>query len=341
MRRPTIALVAITVVVIAVVILVRSNTSEPDITASSTTTTGIGPQTTDTAQAPDSTSTTTTSVVSVTPTLALPDGLAVCDLYSRVAVTGSVENSELVEASGLAVSRTTEGVLWSHNDSRDGPRLYALGTDGSDLGTFEILGASAFDWEDIGAGPDASGEGHYLYVGDIGDNFDIRDGLIALHRVPDIDPASMDRAFPEAAPVALTYPDGSHNAEALFIDPVDPAAYIITKSRTEAFVYRGSIEIAEGAAEMELVATLFLGGEVSGADISADGSLIALRGYDSVWMWPRTAGQSIAEALVSEPCEAPSPDERQGESIAIDGGLNYWTVSEGANKDLNFVGYEG
>jgi hypothetical protein len=340
MRRPTIALVAITVMVIAVVVLVRSNASEPDTTASSTTSTDLGSETTATTSASEPTSTTTT-VASVTPTLVVPDGLAICDLYTRIAVTGSVESPELVEASGLAVSRTTDEVLWSHNDSRDGPRLYALGTDGSDLGVFEIPGAFAFDWEDIGAGPDASGTGHYLYVGDIGDNFGIRDGLVTLHRVPDIDPATMDDSFPETAPIALTYPDGSHNAEALFIDPVDPAVYIITKSRTEAFVYRGPIDITEGAADLELVATLFLGGEVSGADISADGSLIALRGYDSVWMWHRTAGQSIADALASEPCEAPSPEERQGESIALDADLNYWTVSEGTNKDLNFAGYEG
>lgn len=342
MRRPTIALAVITILVIAVAIVVRSNDSAPGLAASSTTTSLDGPRTTeDGPEGSSSTSTTVTTIASVTPTLVVPDGLAVCDLYSRIAVTGSVENQELVEASGLAYSRTTEGVLWSHNDSRDGPRLYALGTDGSDLGIFTVDGAFAFDWEDIGIGPDADGNGSYLYVGDIGDNFEIRDGLITIHRVPDVDPASMTDAFPSWAPIALTYPDGNHNAEALFIDPVDPAAYVITKSRTEAFVYKGSIDLVDGASEMELVATLFLGGEVSGADISADGSLIALRGYDSVWMWARTADQTVAEALAAEPCGAPSPDERQGESIAIDGDLNYWTVSEGTNKDINFVGYQG
>jgi len=342
MRRPTIALVAITIVVVAFVLVIRSNDTAPGLAASSTTTEDTRPQTTDPSPgAGDSTSTTATTIAVVTPTLVIPDGLAVCDLYSRIAVTGSVENPELVEASGLAYSRTTQGVLWSHNDSRDGPLLYALGTDGSDLGIFEIQGAFAFDWEDIGTGPDANGEGNYLYVGDIGDNFDIRGGLITLHRVPDLDPGSMDDAFPAWAPVALTYPDGNHNAEALFIDPVDPAAYVITKSRTEAFVYRGSIELVDGASEMELVATLFLGAEVSGADISADGSLIVLRGYSSVWVWPRLEGHTIADAFASEPCSAPSPDERQGESITLDGELNYWTVSEGIHKDINFVGYEG
>ncbi len=344
MRRSTIALVAITIAVVAAALLLRSNDSAPGLAAGSASspTSDHGPRSTDTAAATsDSTSSTAPTVASVTPTLVIPDGRAVCDLYSTIEVTGAVESPELVEASGLTHSRTTPGVMWSHNDSRDGPRLYALGTDGSDLGIFEIPNAFAFDWEDIAAGPDANGIGKFIYVGDIGDNFAIRDGLITLHRVEDIDPAELSGAFPSSAPIALSYPDGIFNAEALFIDPVDPAAYVITKSRTEAFVYRGSIELVDGAAEMELVATLFLDAEVSGADISADGSLIAFRGYNTVWMWHRTEGQTVAQALAAEPCEAPQPEERQGESIAIDSDLNYWTVSEGTHKDINFIRYEG
>lgn len=334
MNRPTVALVVIALTIVVAVVFIRSSDSTPGLGASNN-------AEDDRQEASDPAVTTTTSTASLAPTLAIPDGTSVCDLYSTIEVTGSVESQRLVEASGLAHSRTTPDVLWSHNDSRDGPRLYAQRTDGTDLGVFDVPGAFAFDWEDMAAGPDASGNGNYLYVGDIGDNFAIRDGLVTIHRVEDIDPAALSGSFPNSAPIALVYPDGSFNAEALFIDPVDPAAYLITKSTTEAFVYRGSIELVEGAAKMELVATLFLGAEVSGADISADGSLIVVRGYHTVWMWHRTSGQTIAEAFESEPCEAPSPDERQGESITIDGGFNYWTLSEGTNKDINFVGYEG
>ena len=37
---------------------------------------------------------------------------------------------ELQESSGLAISRTQPGVLWSHNDSGDGPTLYAIDMSG-------------------------------------------------------------------------------------------------------------------------------------------------------------------------------------------------------------------
>ena len=53
-----------------------------------------------------------------------------CDLYEDIEITGAVQSTDLVEASGLAVSRTASDVLWSHNDSRGGPTLFAIGTDG-------------------------------------------------------------------------------------------------------------------------------------------------------------------------------------------------------------------
>src|SRR4030095_7791087 len=67
-------------------------------------------------------------------------------------VTGAVPD-ELKESSGLAISRTQPGVLWSHNDSGDGPNLSAIDGSGKLLGVFRGTGAMARDWEDIAAGP--------------------------------------------------------------------------------------------------------------------------------------------------------------------------------------------
>jgi hypothetical protein len=83
---------------------------------------------------------------------------------------GVVQHAPLQEASGLVASRTHPGVLWSHNDSGDGPRLFALTTSVGDLGVFTLDGAEARDWEDlaIGLGPEPGLD--YLYAGNIGDN---------------------------------------------------------------------------------------------------------------------------------------------------------------------------
>lgn len=335
MRRPTTALAIIAIVVVAVALVLRSNRSEDAAPPEPGSTTTIGssssdPQPSSTSGQPE-TSSTTSSVVTA------PPAVAACDLYDEIIVSGTVPSPDLVEASGLAASRTTPDVLWSHNDSRGGPFLYAFTSGGADLGAHEIPDAFALDWEDMAAGPASDGTGAYLYVGDIGDNFGIRDGVVSVWRVPDIDPTQLGGEFPESLPITLEMPDGPYDAEALFVDPIEPALYIVTKSRSEAFVFKGPMTPANKPQEMELVATLFLDAEISGGDISPDGGIIALRGYQSVWMWNRLAGQTVAEALAASPCTAPSPDERQGESITFDHGLDYFTVSEGTAQDINRI----
>ena len=333
-------LLVIAVVIVAVALALRSE----DASTGTSTTLADGGQTT-TEPSETSTSETSTSEAStsapttttVVPSTVLPPDAAACDLFGSIEVLGSIASPDLVEASGMAVSRAHADVLWAHNDSRGGPILHAFAPDGSDLGAFEVPDAFAIDWEDMGAGPDASGSGSYLYVGDMGDNFGIRGGALTVWRVPDEAPSDLDGRFSESQPFPYVMPGGPFDAEALFIDPVDPALYVITKSRTEAFVFRGSLEPTSGARDMELVATLFLDAEVSGADISPDGRLIALRGYESVWLFRRLPGQTIDEALRAEPCLAPSPEERQGEAITIDGTWSYYTVSEGSGPDVNYV----
>ncbi len=313
--------------------LILRRTGEPQAEGASTTTLA-----TTTTAPPGESSTTTLASGGIE----IPDGSTVCDLYGTLTVSGTITDPDLVEASGLAVSRTTGGILWSHNDSRGGPELHAFDTSGADLGSFTVPGAFAFDWEDLAAGPGPDGTGAYLYVADIGDNFSIRDGSVALHRVPDIDPASMsDGAFPTSTPLPFQYPEGSPNAEAVFIDPVDPSVYFVTKDADLTVVYRGSLEPSETAAVLTQVAILSLDAEVSGGDISADGSVIALRGYREVWMWHRAPGESVADAFTKQPCLATSPDEPQGEAIAFDADYSYFTVSEENFPALYRIPFDG
>jgi len=283
-----------------------------------------------TTTVPDTTTTTTA------PAPTLPPGASVCDLYGDIAVTGAVESADLVETSGLAAGRVDPSVLWSHNDSRDGARIYAMTLTGDDLGSFDVAGASAFDWEDMAAAAGTDGLGPYLYIGDIGDNFLIRGGSITVYRVPEPSLATTTDRIEGAVALEYLYPDGAFNAEALFV--VEGSIYIVTKDPSETRVYRGDAT-GDGASveTLELVATLPLGAEVSAADISWDGTTIAFRGYRTVWMWYRTPGDEIGDVLAGLPCEAPSPEEIQGESIAFLEDGSYATTSEGTNPILHVV----
>jgi hypothetical protein len=65
----------------------------------------------------------------------------------------SLEDRAINESSGIVASRRNPDLFWTHNDSGDGPTLYALDRKGKSRGRWRVSGAEAVDWEDIAAGP--------------------------------------------------------------------------------------------------------------------------------------------------------------------------------------------
>ena len=96
--------------------------------------------------------------------------LADCPTFMDGAQLGTVESSLLTEISGVAASRKNADVLWVHNDSGDSARIYAMSIQGKHLGVYNLVGASATDWEDIAVGPGPVEGQDYVYAGDVGDN---------------------------------------------------------------------------------------------------------------------------------------------------------------------------
>jgi len=257
-----------------------------------------------------------------------------------VAPAPTVASPTLTEISGLVASRAHEAVLWALDDSGGAAAVSAIrGDDGADLGTWTLAGVTNLDWEDlaIGSGPD----GDLLYVADIGDNLRSRTD-VRVHRVREPDPTDGSGEIAEVDTLVFTYPDGPHDAESLFIDPESGDLVIVTKNWDggPAGIYRAPGDLTTGTSTvLEAVGSVDLrsfGQLATGADISADGSVIALRTYGSVLLWWRQDGATVAETMGGGPCEAPTVNEAQGETVAIqpDGG-GYVTVSEGANPPVN------
>src|SRR5262249_9269918 len=65
----------------------------------------------------------------------------------------NLENQSIRESSGIAASRRNAGVFWTHNDSGDGPFIYAFDRQGKHRGVWRVAGAGAVDWEDMAIGP--------------------------------------------------------------------------------------------------------------------------------------------------------------------------------------------
>src|SRR6266851_3388499 len=104
------------------------------------------------------------------------------ETYGPPRVLGTIQDPAINESSGIVASRTTPGLYWTHNDSGDGPYIYAFDEHGARRGTWRVRGAAAIDWEDIAAGPGPQAGTSYLYIGDIGDN-EGRRAEITVYRV--------------------------------------------------------------------------------------------------------------------------------------------------------------
>src|SRR5215217_8757126 len=102
--------------------------------------------------------------------------------YGPPVTIATLKDKSVSESSGLVASRTTPGAYWTHNDSGDGPFIYAFDPHGDSLGVFRVTGAQARDWEDISIGPGPERDKSYLYIGDIGDN-DQQRSEVVVYRV--------------------------------------------------------------------------------------------------------------------------------------------------------------
>lgn len=193
------------------------------------------------------------------------------------------------EGSGVVASRRYPGVYWAHRDSsllgNGRQELYAFRVENGKLGElspgvafreFEVPGVSNKDWEDIAI--DDQGR---LWLGDFGNNGHGRSDL-TLYAIEEPDPFKDGQARVLGAH-PFSYPDKptsgrSFNAESLLV--IDGLPYILTKSQTPAF-YRMPVLTPNQPTVLERVSDLAtpaggLGGRPTGADLSQDGSRLAV-----------------------------------------------------------------
>lgn len=246
---------------------------------------------------------------------------------------GLLEYAELNEASGLAASTINRNLLWTHNDSGDANRIYALNEQGRHKGVFYLKGCDARDWEDIAVGPGPQKDISYIYVANTGDNFGLFDTKhICRVKEPRLtSKTAVDGVLDNVDVISFRYPDGNHDAEALFVDPLTLDIYVITKQTKQAVVFRAAYpQPLHQTVTLTPVATLAID-YVLAASISADGSEILMRAGNDVWYWQRQNNIPLLEVFKSKPQKIPYIPEPQGEAIAWQAnGRGYYTVSEEA-----------
>jgi hypothetical protein len=250
-------------------------------------------------------------------------------LAPAVAPAGRVcgfTDDRITESSGLAFS-TSGSVLFTHNDSGDTARFFAIDPlSCRTTATYRLAApAEAFDWEDMARATAEDGT-PVLLLGDIGDNLRFRDHVTVYEVGEPSGRATDPRAEQTVAVRAvydLVYPDGPVDAESLAALP-DGRLLVVTKDKGgHSQVYATARRPEPGTTAMTTLADLRLT-SVTGADVTRDGRWLAVRTLTTAYLYDLRRG-------FTDPTVLPLTPRRQGEAIAWSpDGAFLMTSSEGA-----------
>lgn len=209
---------------------------------------------------------------------------AQCNRFGNARQTGALGSPIINESSGLAPSFHQQDVWWTHNDSGDSARIFALDDTGALLSTHNVLFARHNDWEDMAIGPCDEADA-CLFVADFGDN-PRRRSTITLYRFAE-PTAGTGGTVREGVAMTIRYPQSeARDAEALLIDPETGDALFVEKTNGRARVTMlqdaGRLQTGDYAAEN--VGELANYGTITGGDFSPFGDEFVVRDYTDVAM---------------------------------------------------------
>ncbi|MEW6250948.1 MAG: hypothetical protein AB1716_09895 [Planctomycetota bacterium] len=297
-----------------------------------------------------------------------PDAAAAHE-YDEPVALGRVADARITEVSGIAASRRYPGLFYVHNDSGDRARVFVLDSAARTRAVVQLRGVTAEDCEDMSIAPGATPGTWDVCLADIGDN-STRRAYVTIYRFgePDLPAAGAAEqaraAQPRDAPLvevdALTsrwsYADGPADAEAFCVDPRAGDGYVLTKrldGRT--FVYKlaapwdgtradapSEVRIATRVATVALPGGRGLPQAVTAADISPDGTRLAVRCYIGGWELTRAApagadaaAREFESIFASAPEALPLPLDRQPEALGYTAdGRGLVTMAEGRTPVL-------
>ncbi|AZS73602.1 hypothetical protein DDE74_23980 [Streptomyces lydicus] len=240
----------------------------------------------------------------------------------------TISDPRITESSGLTASRTHPGIYWTHNDSDDGPYLYAVdGKSGRTVARITLRGVGApRDVEAISAGPDGD-----LYVGDIGDNLGGSWSHVWIYRFPE--PKRLRDTTVTATQFVVKYADGPRDAEAMMVHPKTGRVYLASKKQGGGgALYEGPRQLtASGANTFRKVAPVDLW--VTDGAFSPDGTRLVLRSYfgSRIYRWQDGRPKDLGSVGV--------PVQQQGESVTFTAdGRTLMYGSEGGDSAVEPVG---
>ncbi|MXM68043.1 WD40 repeat domain-containing protein [Streptomyces sp. HUCO-GS316] len=232
----------------------------------------------------------------------------------------TISDPRITESSGLAASRLHPGIYWTHNDSDDGPYLYAVDSaTGKTVARITLNGVGTpRDVEAISIGPD-----NQIHVGDIGDNLGGSWAYVWVYRLAE--PKELKDQSIRATQYVVKYSDGARDAESLVVHPRTGRVYIIDKNEDGGHLYEGPATLSpSGTNVFKPVAPVDLW--ATDAAFSPDGRQLAVRGYFGGIWYDWNGGKIKRKGRLSVPLG-------QGESVSYSAdGSRLMLGSEGADS---------
>lgn len=256
--------------------------------------------------------------------LALPAAAAPSDDGDGKGDKGfTITDSRITESSGLAASHLHPGIYWTHNDSNDGPYIYAVDSStGKTVATVTFSGVGKpRDVEAISIGPD-----NEIYIGDIGDNLDGTWPYVWIYKLPE--PKVLKDQTIRATQYVVKYSDGARNAESLIVHPKTGRVYIIDKKEDGGHLFEGPAKLSSsGTNYFKPVAAIDLW--ATDAAFSPNGQQLAVRGYFGGVYYDWNGGKIKREGRLDVPLQG------QGESVSYSAdGTKLMYGSEGTDSPV-------
>jgi len=214
--------------------------------------------------------------------------------------------SSIIETSGL--ENGPNDCFWTHNDSGNSAELYCVDTLGIIQRTVTVVGDPNTDWEEV-----AKDQQGNLFIGNFGNNLLNRTDLHVV-KIPSIDTCTGTTYVTDT--IRFTYPDqtsfppngdyGNFDMEAMFY--YQDSLHLFSKDRSDpstgytkhyTLPTIGGTYLAHLKDSFNVASTSFIF-SITAADISEDGSQVALLTSNKIWLFRNFMGTDFFGGDVAE-----------------------------------------
>lgn len=248
--------------------------------------------------------------------------------------SGTITNNEINEASGIAVSRIHEDIVWVINDSGNSPLVFAVNSKGEHIASLKIKGVKNNDWEDM-ASFNYKGK-PYILIADVGDNRAKRKKYF-LHIIqePDIKKYSHTSPVPikPSWSITFTYEDGPRDCESVAVDIINEKILLLSKRDRPPVLYelplnkrknivakrRGLIKSLPKPTQNDIRLTKYFNYTTrpTAMDISEDGLSAVILTYANAYYFNLEDPGDWLSAFLTHPKEIILPFLNQAESVCF------------------------